>query len=62
MNELGRFMKDDLTNVSCVAESGKHLFYFIVRVLPQPSVVLLLSTRRDSCHALMLMQLSESWR
>ena len=34
MNELGRFMKDDLTTVSCVSESGKHTFYFIPRVHP----------------------------
>ena len=34
MNELGRFMKDDLTTVSCVSESSSHTFYFIPRVLP----------------------------
>ena len=33
MNKLGKLMKDDLTTVSCVAESGKHSFYFIPRVL-----------------------------
>ena len=26
MNELGRVMKDDLTTVSCVAESSEHTF------------------------------------
>ena len=27
MNKLGRLMKDDLTTVSCVAESSEHVFY-----------------------------------
>ena len=27
MNELGRYMKDNLTAVSCVSESSKHIFY-----------------------------------
>ena len=27
MNKLGRLMKDDLTTVSCVAESSEHTFH-----------------------------------
>ena len=27
MNELGQYMKDNLTTVSCISESSKHTFY-----------------------------------
>ena len=27
MNKLGRLMKDDITTVSCVAESSEHTFH-----------------------------------
>ena len=30
MNELGRYMKDNLTKVSCVFESSKHSFMYSV--------------------------------
>ena len=30
MNELGRYMKDNLTTVSCVSESSKHTFVYSV--------------------------------
>ena len=37
MNELGRFMKDNLPTVSCGAESSEHTFYvqcvFVQRVV-----------------------------
>ena len=63
MNELGRFMTDNLTTVSCVAESTEHTmsFYFISPLIP--SVVLVLKiTKTFACHTLMLVQLSPGWR